>query len=180
MSQALKSHDRSIKPLYVSVGHKISLEAAVRLTHSCCRFRIPEPVRQVGGSVRALALPLTPGALSPCGHGHHHPSLGPGPSWLPVCRAASRWQQWPAQRGAQPLPRTKSSLVAPESTSLGVHTLSHPGFPGCRFSGLRPVSWLQEALPPAFLPTCTALSYCPNPEPGVPVLVQRASLCASE
>ncbi|XP_066090596.1 endonuclease V isoform X6 [Saccopteryx bilineata] len=44
---ALKSQNHSTKPLYVSVGHKISLEAAVRLTHSCCRFRIPEPVRQV-------------------------------------------------------------------------------------------------------------------------------------
>ncbi|XP_066090591.1 endonuclease V isoform X1 [Saccopteryx bilineata] len=43
---ALKSQNHSTKPLYVSVGHKISLEAAVRLTHSCCRFRIPEPVRQ--------------------------------------------------------------------------------------------------------------------------------------
>uniref|UniRef100_H0XQC0 Endonuclease V n=1 Tax=Otolemur garnettii TaxID=30611 RepID=H0XQC0_OTOGA len=43
---ALKSHDHSTKPLYVSVGHKISLETAVRLTHHCCRFRIPEPVRQ--------------------------------------------------------------------------------------------------------------------------------------
>ncbi|XP_062937041.1 endonuclease V isoform X2 [Cynocephalus volans] len=43
---ALKSHERSTKPLYVSVGHKMSLEAAVRLTLCCCRFRIPEPVRQ--------------------------------------------------------------------------------------------------------------------------------------
>lgn len=49
LSQALRSHDHSTKPLYVSVGHKISLEAAVRLTHSCCKFRIPEPVRQVSG-----------------------------------------------------------------------------------------------------------------------------------
>ncbi|KAM8787138.1 endonuclease V isoform 3-T3 [Rhynchonycteris naso] len=46
LGMALKSHDHSTKPLYVSVGHKISLKAAVRLTHSCCRFRIPEPVRQ--------------------------------------------------------------------------------------------------------------------------------------
>ncbi|XP_029784076.1 endonuclease V isoform X3 [Suricata suricatta] len=46
LGTALKSHDRSTKPLYVSVGHKISLEAAVRLTRGCCRFRIPEPVRQ--------------------------------------------------------------------------------------------------------------------------------------
>ncbi|XP_022379297.1 endonuclease V isoform X4 [Enhydra lutris kenyoni] len=46
LGMALKSHDHSSKPLYVSVGHKISLEAAVRLTRGCCRFRIPEPVRQ--------------------------------------------------------------------------------------------------------------------------------------
>ncbi|KAG8507498.1 Endonuclease V, partial [Galemys pyrenaicus] len=49
LGMALRSHDHSTKPLYVSVGHKMSLEAAVRLTHGCCRFRIPEPVRQVGG-----------------------------------------------------------------------------------------------------------------------------------
>ncbi|KAM6164697.1 endonuclease V [Rhynchocyon petersi] len=46
LGMALKSHDHSTNPLYVSVGHKISLEAAVRLTRACCRFRIPEPVRQ--------------------------------------------------------------------------------------------------------------------------------------
>nr|XP_020024606.1 endonuclease V [Castor canadensis] len=46
LGMALKSHDHSTKPLYVSVGHKMSLEAAVRLTHCCCKFRIPEPVRQ--------------------------------------------------------------------------------------------------------------------------------------
>ncbi|XP_058559578.1 endonuclease V isoform X1 [Neofelis nebulosa] len=46
LGMALRSHDHSTKPLYVSVGHKISLEAAVRLTRGCCRFRIPEPVRQ--------------------------------------------------------------------------------------------------------------------------------------
>ncbi|XP_013361471.1 PREDICTED: endonuclease V isoform X2 [Chinchilla lanigera] len=46
LGMALKSHDHSTKPLYISVGHKMSLEAAVRLTHCCCRFRIPEPVRQ--------------------------------------------------------------------------------------------------------------------------------------
>ncbi|XP_036924723.1 endonuclease V isoform X3 [Sturnira hondurensis] len=44
--KALRSHEHSTKPLYVSVGHRVSLEVAVRLTHSCCRFRIPEPLRQ--------------------------------------------------------------------------------------------------------------------------------------
>lgn len=46
LGQALRSHDSSTKPLYVSVGHRTSLETAVRLTRSCCRFRVPEPVRQ--------------------------------------------------------------------------------------------------------------------------------------
>uniref|UniRef100_A0A3Q3VZQ7 Uncharacterized protein n=1 Tax=Mola mola TaxID=94237 RepID=A0A3Q3VZQ7_MOLML len=45
--QALRSSNKSSKPVYVSVGHKISLDTAVRLTHSCCRYRIPEPIRQV-------------------------------------------------------------------------------------------------------------------------------------
>lgn len=58
LSQALRSHDHSTKPLYVSVGHKMSLEAAVRLVRSCCRFRIPEPVRQVGGPARRPACPV--------------------------------------------------------------------------------------------------------------------------
>lgn len=62
LSQALRSHDHSTKPLYVSVGHKISLEAAVRLTRGCCRFRIPEPVRQVGGPACASWTSLDAGA----------------------------------------------------------------------------------------------------------------------
>uniref|UniRef100_A0A8D2CWV3 Endonuclease V n=1 Tax=Sciurus vulgaris TaxID=55149 RepID=A0A8D2CWV3_SCIVU len=46
LGMALKSHSCSTKPLYISVGHRISLEVAVRLAQRCCRFRIPEPVRQ--------------------------------------------------------------------------------------------------------------------------------------
>jgi len=35
-----------LKPVYVSVGHRISLRAAVRITLACCgRFRLPEPTR---------------------------------------------------------------------------------------------------------------------------------------
>jgi len=35
-----------VKPLYVSVGHRVGLAAAVRLTLSCCRgYRLPEPNR---------------------------------------------------------------------------------------------------------------------------------------
>ncbi|XP_077965059.1 endonuclease V isoform X1 [Gasterosteus aculeatus] len=46
LGKALRSSDRSCKPVYVSVGHKISVTTAVRLTHSCCRYRVPEPIRQ--------------------------------------------------------------------------------------------------------------------------------------
>ncbi|XP_054636355.1 endonuclease V-like isoform X2 [Dunckerocampus dactyliophorus] len=49
LGKALRSSDKSSKPVYVSVGHKISLDTAVRLTHSCCRFRVPEPIRQMSG-----------------------------------------------------------------------------------------------------------------------------------
>uniref|UniRef100_A0A8C7PDP5 Endonuclease V n=1 Tax=Oncorhynchus mykiss TaxID=8022 RepID=A0A8C7PDP5_ONCMY len=45
-TNALRSSDSSTKPVYVSVGHKISLDTALRLTHSCCRYRVPEPIRQ--------------------------------------------------------------------------------------------------------------------------------------
>ncbi|XP_045155822.1 endonuclease V isoform X2 [Echinops telfairi] len=64
LGMALKSHDRSINPLYVSVGHKISLETAVHLTHACCRFRIPEPVRQVASLTAPRRRRATP---TPCG-----------------------------------------------------------------------------------------------------------------
>ncbi|NXT18860.1 ENDOV Endonuclease, partial [Syrrhaptes paradoxus] len=39
-------YNNSSKPLYISVGHRVCLETAVRLVKSCCRYRIPEPVRQ--------------------------------------------------------------------------------------------------------------------------------------
>jgi deoxyribonuclease V len=36
-----------VNPLFVSVGHKIDLESAVRLTLAACRgYRLPEPTRQ--------------------------------------------------------------------------------------------------------------------------------------
>ncbi|XP_033984324.1 endonuclease V-like [Trematomus bernacchii] len=46
LGKALRSCNKSSKPVYVSVGHRISLDTAVRLTHSCCRYRVPEPIRQ--------------------------------------------------------------------------------------------------------------------------------------
>ncbi|XP_063455546.1 endonuclease V isoform X20 [Pan paniscus] len=59
LGMALRSHDRSTRPLYISVGHRMSLEAAVRLTCCCCRFRIPEPVRQEPEGAEASGMPQT-------------------------------------------------------------------------------------------------------------------------
>lgn len=36
----------SVKPVYVSVGHRVSLETAIRIVLRCCRgYRLPEPTR---------------------------------------------------------------------------------------------------------------------------------------
>ncbi|NXA04116.1 ENDOV Endonuclease, partial [Sapayoa aenigma] len=47
LGMALRGYNNSSKPLYVSVGHRVSLDTAVRLVTSCCRYRVPEPIRQV-------------------------------------------------------------------------------------------------------------------------------------
>ncbi|XP_003913587.2 endonuclease V isoform X2 [Papio anubis] len=89
LGMALRSHDRSTRPLYISVGHKMSLEAAVRLTCCCCRFRIPEPVRQADICSRehirkSLGLPRPPTPRSPtqrpvaCPRGDSGESSGEG------------------------------------------------------------------------------------------------------
>ncbi|XP_075025441.1 endonuclease V isoform X11 [Calonectris borealis] len=46
LGMVLRSYNSSSKPLYISVGHRVRLETAVRLVKSCCRYRIPEPIRQ--------------------------------------------------------------------------------------------------------------------------------------
>ena len=35
----------STNPVYVSVGHRVSLDTAVRLVLKCSRYRVPEPIR---------------------------------------------------------------------------------------------------------------------------------------
>ncbi|GAQ85670.1 Endonuclease V [Klebsormidium nitens] len=43
---AYRTHAGSTKPIFVSVGHLLSLDTAVKIVRACCRFRVPEPVRQ--------------------------------------------------------------------------------------------------------------------------------------
>ncbi|KAM5165022.1 endonuclease V [Mantella aurantiaca] len=59
LGTALKSVQKSSKPIYVSVGHKISLETAVRLVHSCCKYRVPEPTRQADIRSREFCVKFT-------------------------------------------------------------------------------------------------------------------------
>lgn len=45
----------NVKPLYVSMGHRLDLPSAVRLVLRCCRgYRLPEPTRQAHLDVNEL------------------------------------------------------------------------------------------------------------------------------
>ncbi|XLT25832.1 endonuclease V isoform X3 [Arachis ipaensis] len=43
---AMRSTQGSIKPIFISIGHRISLQTALRLVQMTCKYRVPEPIRQ--------------------------------------------------------------------------------------------------------------------------------------
>ncbi|KAM3199643.1 endonuclease V isoform X2 [Capsicum annuum] len=43
---AMRSSQGSLKPIFISVGHRISLATAIEIVRMVCRFRVPEPIRQ--------------------------------------------------------------------------------------------------------------------------------------
>ncbi len=44
-----------VKPVYVSAGHRVDLEAAVRYVLACCRgYRLPEPCRRAHAAANSL------------------------------------------------------------------------------------------------------------------------------
>uniref|UniRef100_A0A8C8B3H1 Endonuclease V n=1 Tax=Otus sunia TaxID=257818 RepID=A0A8C8B3H1_9STRI len=73
LGMALRSYNNSCKPLYVSVGHRVCLQTAVRLVKSCCRYRIPEPIRQPDECFPSLG--VTPQLVAGAGQ----PPRGAGP-----------------------------------------------------------------------------------------------------
>jgi len=43
---ALRSHDDSPNPIFISQGHKVSLGTTMAIVNTCTTYRVPEPVRQ--------------------------------------------------------------------------------------------------------------------------------------
>jgi deoxyinosine 3'endonuclease (endonuclease V) len=46
--------EKSIKFIYISIGHMISLETAYQIVKNCCKFRIPEPIRLADNGCRSF------------------------------------------------------------------------------------------------------------------------------
>ena len=46
LGSALKTTESAAKPMFVSIGHRIDLETANKVTLLCSKFRVPEPTRQ--------------------------------------------------------------------------------------------------------------------------------------
>ena len=46
---------KGIRPVFVSIGHRVDLNSAIKLVLACCtRYRIPEPTRQADIEVAKL------------------------------------------------------------------------------------------------------------------------------
>ncbi|KAJ4707627.1 endonuclease V family protein [Melia azedarach] len=43
---AMRSTPNTLKPIFVSIGHRISLNTTVEIAKMSCKFRVPEPIRQ--------------------------------------------------------------------------------------------------------------------------------------
>ncbi|KAK0571001.1 hypothetical protein LWI29_009635 [Acer saccharum] len=43
---AMKSTEDTLKPIFISIGHRVSLDSAIRIVKMTCKYRVPEPIRQ--------------------------------------------------------------------------------------------------------------------------------------
>uniref|UniRef100_A0A803MF21 Endonuclease V n=1 Tax=Chenopodium quinoa TaxID=63459 RepID=A0A803MF21_CHEQI len=44
--QAMRSTLGALKPIYISIGHRISLTTSMKVVKLTCKYRVPEPIRQ--------------------------------------------------------------------------------------------------------------------------------------
>ena len=51
---ALKSTEYTINPMIISIGHKVSLETALKIVKKCIKYRVPEPIRIADKNSRAI------------------------------------------------------------------------------------------------------------------------------
>lgn len=49
----MRATEDSKQPLIISIGHKMSLDTAIDIVYTCCKFRVPEPIRQADRISRA-------------------------------------------------------------------------------------------------------------------------------
>lgn len=55
----MRSTDGCVKPIFISIGHRISLDTAVKIVKMTCKYRMPEPIRQVKTENTLDNLPFT-------------------------------------------------------------------------------------------------------------------------
>lgn len=53
-ARALITGNAKVKPVYVSIGHRVSLDSATGLVRRLCHYRVPEPIRLADLHSRAL------------------------------------------------------------------------------------------------------------------------------
>ncbi|KAJ3278420.1 hypothetical protein HK104_002353 [Borealophlyctis nickersoniae] len=54
LGAALRASQDSVNPIFVSPGHRVSLQTAVALATACCRYRVPEPIRAADHASREV------------------------------------------------------------------------------------------------------------------------------
>jgi len=54
IGMALKTAKDTKNPMYISIGHKITLDTAKRVVLQCCKYRQPEPIRFADNISREL------------------------------------------------------------------------------------------------------------------------------
>ncbi|XP_021744290.1 endonuclease V-like [Chenopodium quinoa] len=65
---AMRSTLGALKPIYISIGHRISLTTAMKVVKLTCKYRVPEPIRQADLRSREYLRKQTSLTKTPCDH----------------------------------------------------------------------------------------------------------------